>query len=420
MTLGAVGYASQSITLVMVFLGLAGFFLGVASSGLIALAPSLYSTAIRSTGVGWAMGLGRLGSFVGPLAIGQLVNRGWPVGDSFIAIGAPALCAALFTSLIGINRKEKTFRVPPLEDKNLMSSIQTQFLNLKVHHSQYPAIDPQTALKGSASGKIIYIAGASQGIGQATAVAFAQAGAKAIYVTARSEEALQETKTQVNKANPETRCEYMVCDVTDEEQVKASIMECVAKFGGIDVVDSNAGYLNHWKKIGESDPTSWWKTWEVNLKGTYYLIRYTISYLIESAKKHSAGGSSGGHLILISSIGAQMVRPTASDYQTSKHAINRLCEFVNVDHGGDGVKCFAIHPGGVPTLLAKNMPKELHANLVDEPNLAAGFAVWLCSGKADWAKGRYLSSNWDIDELMQLKDQIIQDDLLVNRLRTKA
>jgi NAD(P)-dependent dehydrogenase (short-subunit alcohol dehydrogenase family) len=304
--------------------------------------------------------------------------------------------------------------------KNLMSSIQTQFLNLKVHHAQYPAIDPLTALKGSASAKIIFISGASQGIGQATAVAFAQAGAQAIYLTARSEKALRETRTRVSKANPETLCEYMVCDVTEEEQVKASIKDCVAKFGGIDVVDSNAGYLNHWKKIGESDPTSWWKTWEVNLKGTYYVIRYSMSYLIESAKKHSAKGSSGGYLILISSIGAQLVRPTASDYQTSKHAINRLCEFVNVDHGGDGIKCFAIHPGGVLTLLAKNMPKELHVHLVDEPELAAGFAVWLCSGKADWAKGRYLSSNWDIGELIQLKDQIVEDDLLVNRLRTKA
>jgi NAD(P)-dependent dehydrogenase (short-subunit alcohol dehydrogenase family) len=238
-----------------------------------------------------------------------------------------------------------------------MSSVQTQFLNLKAHHSQYPAIDPKTALKGSASGKIILIAGASQGIGQATAVAFAQAGAKAIYITARSEKALGETKTRVSKANPETQCEYMVCDVTDEEQVKASVKDCVAKFGGIDVVDSNAGYLNQWKEIGESDTTSWWKNWEVNLKGTYYVIRYTIAYLIESAKKHSASGSTGGHLILISSIGAQLVTPTASDYQTSKHAINRLCEFVNVDHGEDSVKCFTIHPGGVPTVLAKNMPQ---------------------------------------------------------------
>jgi hypothetical protein len=66
------------------------------------------------------------------------------------------------------------------------------------------------------------------------------------------------------------------------------------------------------------------------------------------------------------------------------------------------------------------MPKELHSNLLDEPDLPAGFAVWLCSGKADWAKGRYLSCNWDVDELMRIKDRIIQDDLLVNRLRTKA
>jgi MFS transporter, AAHS family, 4-hydroxybenzoate transporter len=104
MTLAAVGHASQSIALVILFLGLAGFFFGVASSGLIALTTLLYSTPIRSTGVGWAMGLGRLGSFVGPLAIGQLVNRGWRAGDSFVALGVLALCAALFTSLIGIHR----------------------------------------------------------------------------------------------------------------------------------------------------------------------------------------------------------------------------------------------------------------------------------------------------------------------------
>jgi len=66
------------------------------------------------------------------------------------------------------------------------------------------------------------------------------------------------------------------------------------------------------------------------------------------------------------------------------------------------------------------MPEELPAHLVDEPELAAGFAVWLCSGKADWAKGRYLSANWDVEELTALKDEILRDDLLVNRLRAKA
>lgn len=301
-----------------------------------------------------------------------------------------------------------------------MSSIETQFLNLKSHHSQYPDIDPRTTLKGSVSGKTIYLSGASRGIGQATAVAFAQAGAKAIYITARSEKELEETRNRIRDANPEIECAFMVCDVTDAEQVKAAIEDCVTRFGSIDVADTNAGYLDKWLKIGESDISSWWRSWEVNLKGTYYVIRYAIPHLIESAHRHSARGSTGGHLIFISSIGAQLLIPGASDYQTSKHAINRLCEFVNVDHGEDGVKCFAIHPGGVPTTLARNMPEEIQSSLVDEPELAAGFILWLCSGKADWASGRYLSSNWDVNELLQMKDQIIKDDLLVNRLRTRG
>jgi NAD(P)-dependent dehydrogenase (short-subunit alcohol dehydrogenase family) len=301
-----------------------------------------------------------------------------------------------------------------------MSSIESQFPDLTVHHTVYDAIDPHTSLKGSMTGKVIFIAGASRGIGQATAVAFAQAGAHAVYLTARSDKALEETRARVEEANAQTQCAYSVCDVTDPKQVEAAVADCVAKFGGIDAADANAGYLDRWKKIGESDPHSWWRSWEVNVRGTYHVVRYTLPHLIESAKMRSAEGSTGGHLILLSSIGAQLLTPTASDYQTSKHAINRLCEFVNVDHGEDGVKCFAMHPGGVATALGMNMPESLHANLVDEPGLAAGFAVWLCSGHADWAKGRYLSANWDVGELAALKDKIVGDDLLVNRLRVKA
>jgi NAD(P)-dependent dehydrogenase (short-subunit alcohol dehydrogenase family) len=304
--------------------------------------------------------------------------------------------------------------------ETIMSSIQTQFPKLTVHHEQYPAIDPTTSLRGSAAGKIIFLSGASSGIGQATAIAFAQAGAEAIYVTARSKGRLEETKDKIVAISPRTRCAYSVCDVTNEEQVKAAITECVDRFGGIDAADANAGYLGRWSKIGESDTASWWHSWEVNLKGTYYVVRYALPHLITSARKHAESGGSGGHLILISSAGAQLLTPGASDYQTSKHAINRLCEFVNLDHGDDGVKCFSIHPGGVPTELAKKMPAEIHSNLVDQPSLAAGFIVWLCSGKADWARGRYLSSQWDVDELLAIRHEILEGDLLVNRLRTTA
>jgi len=288
------------------------------------------------------------------------------------------------------------------------------------HHDVYPAIDPAGALKGSAAGKVIFLSGASQGIGQATAVAFARAGAATVYVTARSETALQETQRKVQEANPATQCAYRICDVIDHRQVKAAIDDCVAQFGGIDVADANAGYLGKWVKIAESDPESWWRTWEINVKGTYHLMREAIPHLAKSAAKHASAGRSGGHLILISSIGAQLLSPGASDYQSSKHAINRLCEFVNVDHGAEGVKCFALHPGGVATSLGKNMPDPMHEYLVDAPELAAGFITWLASGKGDWAAGRYLSATWDVNEVGRIKETVLADDLMVNRLRVKA
>jgi NAD(P)-dependent dehydrogenase (short-subunit alcohol dehydrogenase family) len=301
-----------------------------------------------------------------------------------------------------------------------MSSIQSQFLDLTAHHDVYPAIDPKGALAGSAAGKVIFVSGASRGIGQATAVAFAQAGARAVYLIARSATALAETKAQVLAANPATQCATMVCDVTIADQVKAAVADCLARFGAIDVADANAGYLGPWTKIGESDPDGWWLNWEVNMRGAYHVIRFTLPALIQSAKTHAALGKSGGHLLVLSSIGAQLLMPGASDYQTAKHAINRLCEFVQVDHGEDGIKCFAIHPGGVATDLGLNMPQAMHAYLVDDPMLAAGFAVWLSSGQADWGKGRYFSATWDVTELSAMKDQIVADDLLVNRMRARA
>lgn len=136
--------------------------------------------------------------------------------------------------------------------------------------------------------------------------------------------------------------------------------------------------------------------------------------------QQAAAGSSGRHLILVSSTGAQRVRPTASDYQTSKHALNRLCAFDQVDHGAYGIKCFAMHPGGIATELAYNMPEALHPLFTDDPDLTGCFAVWLSSGRADWARGRYLSATWDVGEIAAMKEEILRDDLLVNRLRTKG
>ncbi len=301
-----------------------------------------------------------------------------------------------------------------------MSSVQSQSLDLTLRHDRYEAIDPLTTLKGSAAGKVVFISGASRGIGQATAIAFAEAGARAVHLTARSTKALVKTRNLVAAANPDTVCSLSTCDVANSDDVRTAVEECVSLHRALDIADANAGFLGPWAKIAESDPEGWWHNWEVNVRGAYHVARFTLPHLIESAKKHDAEGTSGGHLVLLSSVGAQFIMTGASDYQTSKHALNRLCEFVQSDHGGQGVKCFAIHPGGVATDLAKNMPEQMHEYLTDKPELAACFIVWLCSGNADWAAGRYLSANWDVTELSAIKDTIVGDDLLVNRLRARA
>ncbi len=97
---GALGIVGPSATPVLACLICAGFCLGVASSGLIALAPLFYPTHIRSTAVGWAMGWGRIGSFVGPLAIGVLVACGWPVDGTFVALGMPGLVGMVLTACL--------------------------------------------------------------------------------------------------------------------------------------------------------------------------------------------------------------------------------------------------------------------------------------------------------------------------------
>lgn len=97
---GLVGHAAPDVNMIIVLESFVGLFLGCASTSLIALSAIYYPTPIRSTGIGWAIGMGRFGSFVGPLLIGALLGHGWSVAAIFVAIAAPALIAAITAGLI--------------------------------------------------------------------------------------------------------------------------------------------------------------------------------------------------------------------------------------------------------------------------------------------------------------------------------
>ena len=103
-----VGWSAPSFGSVMLAEGLFGLLLGCASSGLIALSAIYYPVAIRSTGVGWATGMGRLGSFVGPLAVGQMVGAQWDVPMVFAALGGSVLIGAVASALMALVPKAST------------------------------------------------------------------------------------------------------------------------------------------------------------------------------------------------------------------------------------------------------------------------------------------------------------------------
>jgi AAHS family 4-hydroxybenzoate transporter-like MFS transporter len=101
MSFALIGQAAPSYLGSTALEGLTGLFLGAGSSGLIAMTTLFYPTAMRSTGVGWAMGMGRFGSFIGPLLVGLMVGAGWDITATYGAVGAPALVAAVCTAVLG-------------------------------------------------------------------------------------------------------------------------------------------------------------------------------------------------------------------------------------------------------------------------------------------------------------------------------
>ena len=98
---GAIGQLGHSAVLVTVAIFIAGFCIVGGQIAANALAAGYYPTSVRATGVGWALGVGRVGSIVGPLVGGVLLSLKWSAGEVFVAAAIAALCAALAAFSLG-------------------------------------------------------------------------------------------------------------------------------------------------------------------------------------------------------------------------------------------------------------------------------------------------------------------------------
>lgn len=277
------------------------------------------------------------------------------------------------------------------------------------HNDTYSDIDPS---KADLSGKTIVITGASKGVGRAAAIAFAQAGASNIALTARSDltELVKAVKaaalTAGRSAEPAVFSASM--DVGSEADVAQFAKDVGDKFGAVDLLVNNAGYFSKWGPLTETDAGEWWRNFEVNIRGVYLFSRYFVPLVLRSSSLKT--------ILNLSSMGAVAISEGASGYQTTKFAVCRLTEHVAAEYADQGLICVSVHPGGIKTDMGNLMPASHLELLQDTVELPAHWMTWFARERREWLQARFLNAQWDVKELESRKDEIVEGNKLKFRL----
>jgi NAD(P)-dependent dehydrogenase (short-subunit alcohol dehydrogenase family) len=297
---------------------------------------------------------------------------------------------------------------PPKEAWNPIQGPGDYDTTATVHDDTYPAID---SAKANLEGKAALVCGGSKGIGKAIVLAFAKAGVSHLAVGARSsmstiEREIQDAAASAGKSAPKVVLLQM--DTTSEESVDAAKKRAEREIGRLDVLINNAGIFPEVKLLADSNVDTWWRTFDVNVKGPYLTCRAFLPLLLASE-----GGLKT--IVNVSSVGAHVVVPNLSAYQTSKLAVVRMSEFIAKEYADQGIICVSIHPGNIITdiLGPDGPPEELKHIFTETPKLPADTIVWMAAGeRKEWLNGRYVNVTWDMSELEAMKNDIVEKDLL--------
>ncbi|HQR31892.1 MAG TPA: SDR family oxidoreductase [Blastocatellia bacterium] len=184
------------------------------------------------------------------------------------------------------------------------------------------------------NGKVALITGASQGIGQGIADAFAAEGASLI-LSSRNAELLDQNAETLSEAGANVL--VVPADVTDEAQVRELFRRTMERFERLDILVNNAGIFDG-GPLDELSVETWDRVMATNLRGPFLCTREAMRIMKEQR---------GGRIINVGSISAQRVRPNSAAYSTSKHGIWGLTQVTALEGRDFGITCGCLHPGNV-------------------------------------------------------------------------
>jgi NAD(P)-dependent dehydrogenase (short-subunit alcohol dehydrogenase family) len=236
------------------------------------------------------------------------------------------------------------------------------------------------------NGKVALVTGATSGIGKATAMAFARAGAKVVLTGRREKEGAQ-VVAEIKKLGGDAA--FVRADVAKDADVKAMVDFTVDKYGRLDVAFNNAGV--EWKgPLEKATEAEYRRIFDINVWGVLNSMRHEIPVMLKNG---------GGAIVNTSSGAGHVGLPEVSVYVASKHAVEGLTKSVALEFARRNIRINAVAPGVIATeMFDRFAGDELRDQItsitpvgrVGAAEEIAATVLYLCSDKAKFTIGTSL------------------------------